>query len=120
MTWALIAAALVGVVGLLYGLLERSKRQVAEGKADTFSKQLVQAQADHQDSVLRYENLVSNMRNEILKLQKDLNANVPTSALAERINDVLGWRVRPPEPTPNPAGSGVSKDPAPGNAESPG
>jgi hypothetical protein len=120
MIWPLISSGLVGVVGLLFGLWQRSRAQGFKEKADAFSSQLAQETANHADTVRRYENLVSNMRAEIQKLQKDLDANVPPDKLAERLNDILGWRLRSQtSETPAPA-SGVSNSTAPGNEPSPG
>lgn len=100
MNWLLmIIGGLVGVVGLLYGYLQRVKRGDAEERADTFFKAFLEEERDHKTSVARFEKLIFHLRAELQSLRDELDASLPADKLRDRINVILRWRV------PSPAGS---------------
>lgn len=109
------ATTLLGVIGLLYGLLERAKRQAAEEKADTISKSLLDQITEREHDHDKNEQVVSVYKAEIDRLLRLIDATKLTvDDLRHLLNDTLSWRV------PAPSGGGkpepVPTKPASGNA----
>lgn len=98
MIWAVAVLALVSVAGILYGLLERSKRQAAAKDAGFLAQAVNTSTKRHLDDVARYEALVGLLRTKLIQLQEDLHAGVPAEQLGARISALLRWGVRAPEP----------------------
>lgn len=109
---AWILAALAGLVGVLYGLLERSKRQAAEEDANHFKDANLKLLTFTLEETNRYEALIGLLRNKVEKLQKDLNANVPRDQLLGRVNELLRWGVHQEDSAPSDS-SGVQTPPSP-------
>lgn len=95
--WPLIATSLIGVVGLLYGLLEHSKCQAAVGKADTISKSLVDQITERENDHEKSEQVVGLYKAEIDRLTKLIDDTKLTNEdLRRMLSSALAWGVQPP------------------------
>jgi hypothetical protein len=95
MLYAVIITSLGGVIGLLYGLLERSKRQAADSKADALSKSLLDQINENISDRDRLNGLVKEKQAEIDRLNGELDVLTKNSAdIARRLNDLLASGVQ--------------------------